>query len=93
MAVLASRDQGGRALIVCLIWIGVCLEQVASALLVPVLGSEHERRPASFVSRVNCSPRLEQCANDLLKAKTGFALACGSGRAGRVLALQLEWGD
>ena len=38
----------------------------AAHLLVPILGSEHQRRPAIFFSCVNGCTRLEQFEGDLL---------------------------
>ena len=53
----------------------------AADLEVAVLAGEHERSPVVLLSRVNGRPRLEQVESDLLKAKEGWALACGSGWA------------
>ena len=81
VSVLAGEEHGGPTISLGVVDVSARLEQCSSALLVTVLGREHERRMATGDCRLEVGLRLDQCASDLLKAKEGWALACGSGWA------------
>ena len=93
MAVLGSPEQSGHALVVLRLKVRLRLDHDASNTIMTVLAREHERCEALVLLGLEVGVRLDQFESDLLKAKTGLALACSSDRVGRVLALRLEWGD
>ena len=88
--VLARNHQrGGAALLGC-VNSRPCLEHCESNTIMTVLAREHERCEALVLLGLEVGVCLEQCESDLLKAKEGWALACGSGWAERVLSLRFQ---
>ena len=61
VAILGSERQGGEAVEICLIWVGLCLEQyMMSDLLVAILNSVHQGGPNGVVLSAHDGARLEQ---------------------------------
>ncbi len=67
MAILGSERQGGEAVEICLIWVGLCLEQnTMSDLLVAILNSVHQGGPNGVVLGAHDGARLEQVESNRL---------------------------